>query len=546
MLRKICLFLVPWMLVASSSCSDDKEPIVTQITVSAENLTRNVPQEGETFFVPIAYDAGLYNVETDSPAWCKTEYTGNGSRFTGINITASLNDRAASRVATVTLSAKTGEPVVITLTQSGAAPELSVVEQAVRIKNTLSFTLHVVTNVDQVDFELPQWITLNAQAPAPEEGTHEFTVEAIPAQEDTRSGDIVVKVAGAASVVVRVSQSQPSGPLPVAPAISKPQLVASLVDMSFKEGGYLNYATLGAEIDAQTGKPWFEVSTPGTEGAPKSVYDPVLKCYVASYPEENANIFYKVDYQNSERNENKNTNVPAGPKYLQDQFSFEVYFKATNVGSKWVRPVSSIHTKNGNQGFGLDINNKAVAQFLIAKDAGWSSPFAGQFAVSASQYYHVIFTVDRIGAQEIKCYLNGVKQGNTIPYTALWLDLSWDVTTHRWIGIGGNTGDNNTITDPMTGEIAFFRLYSDVVTEAEAAQRYQEVTARAGYSNVDALNTMLTVSIPAKLQEELTAEHTKALTEAVDLGWALMANIEATESDIAEFLTYANLLLNYE
>ncbi|MDR1810673.1 MAG: metallophosphoesterase [Prevotella sp.] len=133
-------------------------------------------------------------------SWCSPVLQANA-----VQVQVEANTQSAARTTPFTLVAKDNKSVEITVQQLGTSPSVLVREQSVYLEDDKrAFTLEVTANVVP-EFELPTWITPVNVTPAVGIQTYAFEASAL-AVESTRTGNIVVKGAGAASVTVPVSQ----------------------------------------------------------------------------------------------------------------------------------------------------------------------------------------------------------------------------------------------------------------------------------------------------------------------------------------------------
>lgn len=548
------LFFLPiaLMLFAGTfpACTDsDEEPV--RIDIEQKDLTQTFTSEAAERFVNVTANK-LFDLKSSDDSWCTIKRTSDEFRVTGITIAVQENLVVEGRSAEITLWSKDADPVVIKVSQAAATPYITVTEKSLLIKNNLTIGLHIQTNVEP-DFELPAWITRGETDK--ETGVYYFTVADLGGSAP-RSGNIVVKsttVAGVTPVTIPVKQEEPVV-LPLAPEIPKEKYDAVWSDLIFTADGYKDRAA-GKDGNA----PMKIVK--GSAGAPASVWSSEINSYVISYPSIEPEKYYTVLYCDLD-------GFKADGYALEGNgsgCSLEFYLKVTNTGNgNRIRPIGSFEVKNGNWGIGLEIDDSDAFSFKIANgNSQWNTPELApdQNTWDKTKWYHMLFIYDKPNSKVV-LYVNGVKACDDRPFNAgsgnTWVTLPWQ-DHHRGFGLGGNyrglyngeeyiPGTNKMLTDGMTGEIAFFRWYdgSIVYTPEEVAARYAAIEARKTSAKFVTLQEMISKTLPEKAGTNISTDLKSAIDSAVEMGWNLMGNFEATEASVDAYLKYANELLNFE
>lgn len=508
------------------ACSDDDTTTPAEIVIDPVDQSISFGKDGGLRYVPVQFE-GTLTVTTDDAEWCQVRRTGNGMKVSGVEIVLAPNERGESRSTEITLHTLDAQPLLIKITQSGADPVIEVEESTLKVDDLLEVTLTITTN-SNIKFEYPEWMHPGEKPMAP--ATHAFTVDPMPEGELFREGTITVKGSEVEAVPVVLTVQQRG--LPLVPEFAERLIPSSAVDMSFTKDGFINYGTNDAMI----------LDAPGTEGAPASVFNETLQSYVASYPEENQNRFYKVDYMAGD-----------AQAVTQGEFTFETYLKVTNVGQgKIVRPIASLFETEhapgawyAGLGFGLEIGADDIAIFRISKEGdAWPANFAGNFKVESDKYYHITFTMDKSAyPRTMRCYVNGQPTG-AVSWVAWWLENVWG--TQRWFGVGGNQNNENCVTEPMTGEIAYFRLYNYRLSDEQVSARYEDTMNRQSLSKIQALNKLISETIPAKIAAYPDGKFGEALNDALSLGWKLMSDLETTDQEVETFIEYTDQMFEYK
>lgn len=192
------LFMVQAQVILVSSVAPDG---ASWLRVDEGHLTVNFTADKGTVTIPV--ETNLAYTCTSDYSWC----TVTGTTTSGVTVSVEANTTSQLRTAQLTLLAKDNHTVTITVNQLGTSPAILVKEKAVEIANDVfDFTLEVTTNVD-VQFTLPEWITMQTEVV---QGTtvYAFRAAALEEAHTSRTGEIVIadKAGVAPSVSVSVKQ----------------------------------------------------------------------------------------------------------------------------------------------------------------------------------------------------------------------------------------------------------------------------------------------------------------------------------------------------
>ncbi len=250
---------------------------------------------------------------------------------------------------------------------------------------------------------------------------------------------------------------------------------------------------------------------------PNTIYDKSIKQYI-NRANGNSKQFFKVDYQNDS----------VFKKTLQNGFSLETYLKTSSKNV--MSPISS----QESGGFGIEQSREGNLEFWFRKGMiTYETLSVGE--LDTGRYYHVVFSWDN-SSKKLAGYVNGILINEKTLRNRDELVFSATAAA-QWIGIGGDANTEN-VQSPFIGDIATTRLYSKAISRDEVVLAYQQIKNRSGLSNVDDLNTVLTISIPDKVKNY--PSKTKALNTLLTKGWALMGNLSTTENEIISFLNKVN------
>ena len=281
----------------------------------------------------------------------------------------------------------------------------------------------------------------------------------------------------------------------VDPSVQAP--TADLIDVVFSTDGAKNKVTSSG----------LAVTKQGT-GTPIS-YNSDIKMYVTK-PQTfgSTSNFYMVNYKN-------NTNYVNGVK---DGFTWEIYCKASDI-TKMQYPMSNLQGAGMGFCFNETYTDPKGATFcaMVRGENGYHKiPFMDKTEVKANTYYHLLFTWD--GAQ-ICTYKNGAFVSSTACNV-----LKMPGGDAQYICIGADSGNKPTdqAANGFNGEVAIARVYDKAVTASEVASLYNQLGTRAGISDFNKLNSLLT---EGTLSATLSAE-----------GWALMNNLATTEAEVKAFI----------
>jgi hypothetical protein len=134
---------------------------------------------------------------TSNALWCVPEIYPGGREY-NLGIIVERNELADARNATVTVAAEGMTELLISVSQTGAGPIITVSSTTVMVdEDNPEFTLEITANLPFI-YELPDWIQPKADN-VPSIGTrlYDFTVSPLPDGETEREGTLIVKAADA-------------------------------------------------------------------------------------------------------------------------------------------------------------------------------------------------------------------------------------------------------------------------------------------------------------------------------------------------------------
>jgi hypothetical protein len=232
-------------------------PIVVTVTQSGDVLSLAVTPPNQ----PVAATAGTTNFSVSTNAatpwtassdqtWCTVTPTGTGNGTISANY--ALNTTLSSRVANITVTTAGVTPVVVTVSQAGAAPTLSVspYNQTVgAVSGNTTFT--VSSNSSWLVTSDQTWCTVTPS------GTGNGTINATYTENTsviTRVANITVTVAGTLPVVVMVTQMGAAPTLFVSPPNQ---------DVTAPAGNTSFNITTNSSWSASSDQGWCAVTTAG-------------------------------------------------------------------------------------------------------------------------------------------------------------------------------------------------------------------------------------------------------------------------------------------
>lgn len=184
--------------------------ILTSLAVTPAN--QNVTAVSGT--TPFAVSTSSAWTAVSNAAWCTVTASGSGSGT--ITATYAANTSAASRIANVTVTVAGLTPVVVTVSQSGTSPTLSVTpanQNVTEIAGNTSFA--VISNSQWIASSNQAWCTVTPSGTGDGSVIATFTANALLTQ---RVANVTVTVSGLTPVVVTVTQAAVAATLAVAPS----------------------------------------------------------------------------------------------------------------------------------------------------------------------------------------------------------------------------------------------------------------------------------------------------------------------------------------
>jgi hypothetical protein len=148
-------------------------------------------------------------------AWCVPEIYSGGREY-NLGIVVERNELADARTATVTVASDGLPELLISVSQTGAGPIITVAESLVMVdEENPEFTLEITANLP-FTYELPDWIQpKDGNTPAIGTALYAFVVSPLPAGETLREENMTVKAADASvnkSATIAVRQTKAINP----------------------------------------------------------------------------------------------------------------------------------------------------------------------------------------------------------------------------------------------------------------------------------------------------------------------------------------------
>lgn len=252
---------------------------------------------------------------------------------------------------------------------------------------------------------------------------------------------------------------------------------------------------------------------------PTIAFNPTTNSYVATFDAAKSTN-YKIWYKDNAVIKNA----------MAKDFSIECYYKITTQGTK--NPFS------GLQQGGLGIQHSGYTPTLQAfLGGGYKSLSAGQ-KLEPTDFYNVIFTYSATD-KTMSCYINGIFSSKVTHSGAGLLTIPTSENS-QWFGIGADASVAPPGVDyPFDGSIVYCRLYSKVITDDEAYLIDRQNRQRRQITKLDQVNTLLTVTIPAKIAK-VNAQSKVILNNIMDEGSALMGDFSITQTNVNQYITKAN------
>ena len=243
---------------------------------------------------------------------------------------------------------------------------------------------------------------------------------------------------------------------------------------------------------------------------PNTRFDETLNCYVADFKKD-ANLFYRIPYSSKKWAEK-----------IQKGFTIELFYKSNELHS--AIPMGSMNGK----GFGIEQSKLGEPQLSVYMGDGYKS--VGDFVATSKTYNHYVFTYD---GNELRAYTNGIPTGVT--ETSGLISLPTEYKAH-WLGIGGDANISNVVSKPLSGSIAYIRIYGHSICRDEAYHLYDLMRSRINLRNMQEFNQLLTFAIPRRIDESPKEERKAKLNILMKKGWQLMTNHNTTQKEINDFI----------
>jgi len=146
-------------------------------------------------------------------------------------------------------------------------------------------------------------------------------------------------------------------------------------------------------------------------------------------------------------------------EFMQDSFSFETYFYVNRKpNSGYVDIVSN----QESGGFGFEYKSDGKVYFYCSVNGSYKKPCA---LIPVETFVHLVGTFD---GKSVKIYLNG----ELMQSVSAWGKFTPPAYYSRYLCIGGDSGNNATGNNYMTGKIATANIYSSALTEAQIRTLY--------------------------------------------------------------------------
>jgi M6 family metalloprotease-like protein len=190
---------------------DDVSITGTSSTLTVAPPNQNVTAPAGT--TPFTVTTSSAWTASSNAAWCTVTPSGSGNGT--ITATYTVNTGAASRIANITVTVAGLTPVVVTVSQAGTSPTLSVTPSNQNVTAPAGNTSFTVTsNSGWISSSNQSWCTVTPS------GTGNGSIVATYTENTTlvqRVASITVTVAGLTPVVVTVTQAAPAATLAVTP-----------------------------------------------------------------------------------------------------------------------------------------------------------------------------------------------------------------------------------------------------------------------------------------------------------------------------------------
>ena len=355
------------------SCTED-----ATLDIAQAEQTQHFDVSGGIKYVTVKSNRDF--TATSDALWCVPEIY-SGGRDYNLGIVVEENELADARTATVTVAAEGMTELLISVSQTGAGPIITVSSTTVMVdEDTLEFTLQITANLSFV-YELPDWIQpKTGNTPAIGTRLYDFTVSPLPDGETEREGNLVIKAADATvnkSVTVLVKQTKAINPFD---GVKGRWL--------FEDAEDIGKAATGNDL-AIFEFTVFPNSTTYTGGPMSLVAGPKMTDYAVQVPRYS---YFKCDYSISANGGGNRVN----------EYTMLFDFKVPALSKYYTFFNTSI---NG----GID-DNSSNADFFIrgnGSDAigGGAFSYSTATPIEANKWYRLVVSV-KVG-ETVKYYLNG-------------------------------------------------------------------------------------------------------------------------------------------
>jgi hypothetical protein len=191
------------------SCTED-----ATLDIAQAEMAQQFDANGGIKYVTVKSSVNF--TATSDVAWCVPEIYPGGRDY-NLGIVVERNELADMRTATVTVAAEGMSELLISISQTGAGPIITVIGTTTVMvdEDHPEFTLEITANLP-FTYDLPDWIQpKTGNVPAIGTRLYDFTVLPLPSGETSREDDLIVKATDATvnkSVTVLVKQTKKVDP----------------------------------------------------------------------------------------------------------------------------------------------------------------------------------------------------------------------------------------------------------------------------------------------------------------------------------------------
>lgn len=220
-----------------------------------------------------------------------------------------------------------------------------------------------------------------------------------------------------------------------------------------------------------------------------------------------------------------------------DGFTIECYAKPTDF------PASSnvIFGAAQSGGFDIETNKSGVlGVYIRSTDDKWITDTSGRYpggnyTLEANQYYHIVATATE---DKIKVYINGECIDTVNSGSKLRFPSASNTKDYYGVYMGADYNSSNEYAQtPMTGSFVYGKIYTRALTDQEIKTEYDKLAQRKALTSIDALNLMLTKTLPDIKAE---AGEDAIIDSFIYDGWLMMGRTDLTDDEINAFISEVN------